>query len=108
MQSSLAIPTDAEPGPHAMNAIDRETIDDLLSAREPSDADIVHAARLVMRYCNFSKASIQMPLLERVVRQWHLSFEELFSMARAIWQSGRGPQALADGQQVGSGSDVEA
>ena len=106
MPAPWAVP--ARPaGLHPMDTIDRQTIHSLSPSSEPSDADIVQAARLVMRYRDSRLSPDLMALLGQALQRWSLTVEELFSMARAIWQSGRGPQALNDDQPVGSGADVE-
>ena len=42
---------------HPLYATDRETVDRLLAAQEPSDEHLVDAARLLMRYEGFPGAS---------------------------------------------------
>jgi hypothetical protein len=91
-----------------MDKVDRQTIRSLLQTGWPSDADIVHAARLIIRYRDSRLSPDLFVLLGQAIQQWSLTTEEVFSMARSIWSSGRGPQALGQDQQVGSGADVES
>ena len=95
---------------HPLNALDREVLDALLAVQTPADAQLVDAARLLMRYQGFPGAHDLQDDLEKVLRLWGLSREELHSRTRAIWASGfrpgpAGPAAPAQ-EAVGSGFDT--
>jgi hypothetical protein len=94
-------------GLHPLDHLDRKTIDGLLLAREPSDLDLVNAARLITRYRDSRLSADLRDLLNRVLRNWSLSQAELFSMTRAIWRSGWTPTAALSAEAIGSGADVE-
>ena len=95
---------------HPLYALDRDMLDALLAAHTPGDAQLVDAARLLMRYQGFPGAHDLQDDLEKVLRLWGLSREELHSRTRAIWASGfrPGPAGPAGpGQEaVGSGFDT--
>jgi len=93
---------------HPLDHVDRETIYGLLTATEPSDTDLVHAARLITRYRDSLLSSDLRTLLSRVLRNWSITTEELFCMTRAIWRSGGPAQLVPQDDTVGSGADVEA
>lgn len=99
---------DTPAGLHPLDHIDRETIDDLLFVKEPSEIDLVNAARLITRYRDSRLSADLRDLLSQVLRNWSLSAAELFSMTRAIWGSGWTPAAPSQDEAVGSGADVEA
>lgn len=99
---------DTPAGLHPLDRIDRETINDLLFVREPSELDLVNAARLITRYRDSRLSADLRGLLSRVLRNWSLSAAELFSITRAIWCSGWTPTAPSQDEAVGSGADVEA
>jgi hypothetical protein len=108
---AAATPTDGEGGDggqcHPLYIQDRQTVDRLLAAREPADADLVDAARLLSRYGGFPGAFDLQSDLERAIRLWGLSREALQARTRSIWQGGYRPGAnLGAVEPVGSGFDA--
>jgi len=99
---------DTPAGLHPLDRTDRDTIDDLLFVKEPSDLDLVNAARLITRYRDSRLSTDLRDLLGRVLRNWSLTAAELFALTRAIWRSGWTPAALSQNEAVGSGADVES
>lgn len=99
----------AAASPHPLDGIDRPVIEALLAAPTPSDCDIVHAARLYVRYRDARLSPDLLPRILRAIETWGLSIEDLQSRARAIWASGWRPPVpeAPQEQQVGSGADVE-
>lgn len=91
-----------------MDLVDRGTIESLARLDVPSEADIVHAARLAIRYRDSRLSSDLMALLLQAVTRWSLTLDELYARAQSIWSSGRAPAALQQDLEVGSGADVEA
>jgi hypothetical protein len=95
--------------PHPLDGIDRPVIEALLAATEPTDANLVDAARLLTRYRDSRLSPDLAPKILEALRNWSLSAEQLHERTRAIWASGWRPslQDTPREQQVGSGADVE-
>ena len=91
---------------HPLDATDRDLVDQLLAASEPSDAQLVDLGRLLMRYAGFPGAHDIQDDLAKTLRLWGLSHDELNSRCRAIWAGGYRPGAEAAPQAVGSGFDT--
>jgi hypothetical protein len=92
---------------HPLYADDRATVNRLVSAPTPADADLIDTARLLIRYEGYPGCpDIQADLLNCLDR-WGLQRGDLNSLTRAIWASGWRPTAAPDPEaQVGSGADV--
>lgn len=90
---------------HPLYASDRETVSRLLAASDPSDADLIDAARLLMRYQGFPGAHDLQDDLSKALRLWGLSREQLHQRTRAVWTAGYRPNA-ASSDGVGSGFDT--
>ena len=88
---------------HPLYATDRDLADRLLAVEAPSDADLVELARLLMRYGGFPGALDLQEDLQKALRLWGLSLEQLHQRTRAIWAGGYRPGAEAAPQAVGSG-----
>jgi hypothetical protein len=91
---------------HPLYASDRDLVDQLLAASEPSDAQLVDLGRLLMRYSAFPGALDLQDDLDKTLRLWGLSREQLHQRCRAIWSAGYRPGAEAAPQAVGSGFDT--
>jgi hypothetical protein len=91
---------------HPLYASDRDLVDQLLAASEPSDAQLVDLGRLLMRYSGFPGALDLQDDLDKTLRLWGLSREQLHERCRAIWAAGYRPGAEAAPQAVGSGFDT--
>ena len=91
---------------HPLYASDRDLVDQLLAASEPTDAQLVDLGRLLMRYAGFPGAQDLQDDLAKTLRLWGLSPDELNSRSRAIWAGGYRPGAEAAPQAVGSGFDT--
>jgi hypothetical protein len=94
---------------HPLHSLDRATVDRLLAAQTPDDADLIDAARLLSRYRGFPGAFDLQDDLARAIRLWGLSEEDLRARTRALWRDGwrigaKGPVA----EPVGSGFDASA
>ncbi|MEB3261527.1 MAG: DUF3288 family protein [Cyanobacteriota bacterium] len=90
---------------HPLHALDRDLVDALLACEKPGDAQLVDAARLVMRYEGFPGARDLQDDLVKVLRLWGLDREALHTKTQAIWAAGFRP-APAGGDAVGSGFDT--
>ncbi|CAK6694501.1 DUF3288 family protein [Synechococcus sp. CBW1107] len=93
---------------HPLYATDRDLVDGLLAAREPSDGQLVDLARLLNRYDGFPGAEDLQDDLRKTLRLWGLSLEELQRRTRAIWAQGYRPGAVVGAEAVGSGFDTSS
>lgn len=82
-------------------------INALLDVDQPSDQNIVDAARLVTRYRDSLLSRDLTGLLRQVLQRWGMTSDELYTMARTLWQSGWRPSSLDQSTEVGSGADVQ-
>jgi len=94
---------------HPLYSQDRSTVDRLLAAQAPTDADLVDAARLLSRYDGFPGAFDLQNDLEHAIRLWGLDLVTLQAKTRALWQGGYKPGASdPKAEPVGSGFDASA
>lgn len=111
MPSAFSPPTAARPSPaslHPLDQLDRPVIERLLAVSQPTDADLVDAARLIARYRDTRLSPDLRDSLRQVLRNWGLNLAQLQERTRAIWASGWRPQLeTAQEPEVGSGADVE-
>lgn len=91
---------------HPLYATDRELVDGLLAAHQPSDGQLTDLARLLKRYDGFPGADDLQEDLSKTLRLWGLSLEELHQRTRAIWAKGYRPGAVVGAEAVGSGFDT--
>lgn len=99
-------PSDQPEQQHPLYASDRDLVDALLASEQPSDAQVVDLGRLLMRYAGFPGALDLQADLEKTLRLWGLSRDQLNARCRAIWAAGYRPGADAQDQAVGSGFDT--
>ena len=90
---------------HPLYALDRDLVDGLLACTQPGDAQLVDAARLLMRYEGFPGARDIGDDLAKLLRLWGLDRERLHERTRMIWAAGYRP-APAAAEAVGSGFDT--
>ena len=91
---------------HPLYGTERDLVDRLLATKAPADADLVELGRLLMRYEGFPGALDLQEDLQKTLRLWGLSREQLHQRTRAIWAGGYRPGAEAAPQAVGSGFDT--
>ncbi len=92
---------------HPLHGTDRGHVDRLLAVETPADADLIEAARLLMRYEDFPGGQDLQEDLARVIRLWNLDRTQLHERTRALWSAGFRPAALAPvSEGVGSGFDT--
>ena len=95
-----------QPQSHPLYATDRELVDQLLATENPADTELVNLGRLLMRYAGFPGANDLQDDLDKTLRLWGLSREQLNQRCRAIWEGGYRPGVRAEEQSVGSGFDT--
>ena len=90
---------------HPLHLIDRNIIDSLITKEKPEDLDLINLARLINRYTNFpGEIEIQNDI-EKILKFWKISKNELFSKTKNIWsKTFRPPSTNKD--LVGSGFDT--
>ena len=91
---------------HPLYGTERDLVDRLLATEALADADLVELGRLLMRYEGFPGALDLQEDLQKTLRLWGLSREQLHQRTRAIWAGGYRPGAEAAPQAVGSGFDT--
>jgi Protein of unknown function (DUF3288) len=91
---------------HPLYASDRDLVDQLLAAAEPSDAQLLDLGRLFMRYAGFPGARDLQDDLDKTLRLWGVNRDQLNQRCRELWAAGYRPGAGAGPQEVGSGFDT--
>jgi hypothetical protein len=69
---------------HPQWSLDRQTVDILLAASDPTDHNLVELARLRIRYQGFPGARDIQADLDKVLEQWDLTEAALFEKTRQI------------------------
>ena len=95
-----------QPQSHPLYPTDRELVDQLLATETPAEAELVNLGRLLMRYTGFPGAHDLQDDLDKTLRLWGLSRDQLNQRCRAIWEAGYRPGVRAEEQSVGSGFDT--
>ena len=90
---------------HPLHAIDKNIIDSLITKEEPEDLDFINLARLINRYTNFpGEVEIQNDI-EKILKFWKISKNELFLKTKSIWSKSFRP-SNTNKDLVGSGFDT--
>ena len=90
---------------HPLHAIDKNIIDSLITKEEPEDLDLVNLARLINRFNNFPGEIEIKNDIEKILKFWKISKEELFSKTKNIWSKSFRP-SNTNKDLVGSGFDT--
>ena len=90
---------------HPLHAADKNIIDSLISNKDPEDLDFINLARLINRYKNFPDEIEIKNDIEKTLRFWKISQEELFSKTKNIWSKSFRPSST-NKDLVGSGFDT--
>ncbi|MBE9177753.1 DUF3288 family protein [Oculatella sp. LEGE 06141] len=85
---------------HPQWSDDRQTLNSLLNS-EPTDFNLAELARLRVRYCGFPGARDIQTDLDKILSQWQLTEDALFTKTREIHQTiqvykGRGRRQRED------------
>jgi len=91
---------------HPLYEAHRDVVNRLLAAEAPADADLVDAARLLMRYEGFPGAIDIKEDLVKAIGLWGMDREALHARTRAIWAAGFLPMKEAPTEAVGSSFDT--
>ena len=87
---------------HPLHNIDKHIIDILITKEKPEDLDFVNLARLINRYTNFPGEIDIKNDIEKILKFWKISKNELFIKTKNIWSKSFRPSST-NKDLVGSG-----
>ena len=90
---------------HPLHKTDRSIIDSLITTEKPDDLDFINLARLINRYSNFPGEFEIQNDIEKVLKFWKITKNELYSKTKKIWLKGFRPSDT-NKDLVGSGFDT--
>jgi len=90
---------------HPLHAIDRNILDSLITKKEPEDIDLINLARLINRYTNFPGEIEVKNDIEKILKFWKITKDDLFLKTKKIWAKGFRP-SNTNKNLVGSGFDT--
>tara|TARA_Y100000991_G_scaffold194628_1_gene163371 strand:- start:244 stop:540 length:297 start_codon:yes stop_codon:yes gene_type:complete len=90
---------------HPLHFTDKNIIDSLITKEKPEDLDLINLARLINRYTNFP-GEIEIKVdIEKILKFWNMTQDELFSKTKIIWSKSFRP-SNTNKDLVGSGFDT--
>ena len=90
---------------HPLHLTDKNIIDSLITKEKPEDFDLINLARLINRYRNFPGEIEIKNDIEKTLKFWKISKNELFTKTKAIWSKSFRPSSTSK-DLVGSGFDT--
>ena len=90
---------------HPLHSTDKNIIDFLIAQEKPDDIDFINLARLINRYSNFPGEVEIKNDIEKTLKFWKISKNELFSKTKNIWSKSFRP-SNTNKDLVGSGFDT--
>jgi hypothetical protein len=90
---------------HPLHATDKNIIDSLITKEKPNDIDLINFARLINRYTNFPGEFEIKDDIEKILKFWKITKNELFSKTKKIWSNNFRP-SNTNKDLVGSGFDT--
>ena len=90
---------------HPLHATDRNIIDSLITKKEPENLDFINLARLINRYTNFPGEFEIKNDIEKILKFWKITKNELFSKTKNIWSNSFRPSS-PNKDLIGSGFDT--
>ena len=90
---------------HPLNSTDKNIINSLITKEKPEDIDFVNLARLINRYTNFPGEFEIKDDIEKILKFWKITKNELFSKTKKIW-SKNFRQSSTNKDLVGSSFDT--
>ncbi len=90
---------------HPLHSTDKNIIDSLITKQIPDDHDFINLARLINRYTNFPGELEIRNDIEKILKFWKISKNDLFSKTRNIWSKSFRP-TNTNKDLVGSGFDT--
>ena len=90
---------------HPLHASDKKIIDSLITKDKPEDLDLINLARLINRYMHFPGEIEIKNDIEKILKFWKISKNELFLETRNIWSKNFRPSNTSK-DLIGSGFDT--
>ena len=90
---------------HPLHATDKKIIDTLIIKETPQDFDLINLARLINRYDDFPGEIEMKEDIEKTLKFWDLTRDNLYSMTRNLWSNNFRPSNTTK-DLVGSGFDT--
>ena len=90
---------------HPLHATDRNIIDSLITKEKPEDLELINLGRLINRYANFPGEIEIKNDIEKTLKFWKITKNELFSKTKNIWSKSFRPNNT-NKELVGSGFDT--
>ena len=90
---------------HPLHATDKNIIDSLITKEKPEDLDMINLARLINRYNDFPGGTEIKQDIEKTLKFWNITRNELFSKTKKIWSKSFRP-SNTNKDLVGSGFDT--
>ena len=90
---------------HPLHATDKNIIDSLITKENPEDLDFINLARLINRYTNFPGEIEIKNDIEKTLKFWAITKNDLFSKTKNIWSKKFRP-TNTNKDLVGSGFDT--
>ncbi len=90
---------------HPLHSTDKKIIDSLITKEKPEDIDYINLARLINRYNNFPGETEIKNDIEKILKFWKITKNELFSITKDIWSKNFRP-INTNKDLVGSGFDT--
>jgi len=69
---------------HPLHATDKNIIDSLITKETPDDLDCINLARLINRYTNFPGEIEIKDDIEKILKFWKITKNELFTITKNI------------------------
>ncbi len=90
---------------HPLHSTDKNIIDSLITKEKPEDLDFINLARLISRYNNFPGENEIKNDIEKILKFWVISKNQLFTKTKNIWSKSFKP-SNTNKDLVGSGFDT--
>ena len=90
---------------HPLHTTDKDIIDNLIAKEKPEDLDFINLARLINRYSNFPGEIEIKNDIEKILKFWQMTKNDLFSKTKKIWSKSFRP-SNTNKDLVGSGFDT--
>ena len=90
---------------HPLHSTDKNIIDSLITKEKPEDLDFINLARLINRYTSFPGEIEIKNDIEKILKFWKITKNELFLKTKIIWSKNFRP-SNSNKDLVGSGFDT--
>tara|TARA_B100000212_G_scaffold251951_1_gene192951 strand:- start:108 stop:422 length:315 start_codon:yes stop_codon:yes gene_type:complete len=90
---------------HPLHSTDKNILDSLIAKEKPEDIDFINLARLINRYNDFPGEIEIKNDIQKILKFWKISKNQLFSKTKNIWSKSFRP-SNTNKDLVGSGFDT--